>query len=326
MRTHPLYPCWAHRTQPAPPPSPFRVQSTHPRPAARHCRGVRPPSHWHRFALGGQRRWEDLQRHHTSYIGASYPPTPRRRTPPRCTTALSLASSRTRGRDDVGGRICNGTATSYIDASYINTTRELHIYLRPDFTFIPSIFLPIQIIAFVPDGATNQYKCPLTEARRGLIQPTRYKCLTFVPVGGSARYKCEANTSVPVRATDICTGLLLHPILICRHSCPRMFLSPTVFFLPFLFTLYGFPSSSFPHSCLFRYDSHLSLFFLQAFGSSRMKGPPRRGVGARPATREGATCGRRDAARALAEAGAVRVRNFIDFDSVAVAVFVDVVS
>jgi hypothetical protein len=32
----------------------------------------------------------------------------------------------------------------------------------------------LQMMVFVPVGATNRYKCPLSEARRRLIQPTRY--------------------------------------------------------------------------------------------------------------------------------------------------------
>jgi hypothetical protein len=54
----------------------------------------------------------------------------------------------------------------------------------------------VQIIAFVLGGATAWYKCPLAGASRGLLQPTRYKCHTFVPVGGSDRYKCEDDTFV----------------------------------------------------------------------------------------------------------------------------------
>jgi hypothetical protein len=35
------------------------------------------------------------------------------------------------------------------------------------------VFLPpAQMMAFVPFEATNRYKCPLTEAHRGLNQPT----------------------------------------------------------------------------------------------------------------------------------------------------------
>jgi hypothetical protein len=57
-----------------------------------------------------------------------------------------------------------------------------------------------------------RYKWPLTGPRQGHLQPTRYKCLTFVPGGGSAWYKCEAGTFVPIGATArykceaICTG------------------------------------------------------------------------------------------------------------------------
>jgi hypothetical protein len=78
------------------------------------------------------------------------------------------------------------------------------------------------MMACVPVGATNRYKCPLTEACWALIQPTRYKCLTFVSVGGSARYKCEANTFVPGQDTTrykcrhICTGSCLGPVQMCN--------------------------------------------------------------------------------------------------------------
>jgi hypothetical protein len=77
----------------------------------------------------------------------------------------------------------------------LHSTRESHIYPKPIFRFVLGIFS-----TDINDG-TNRYKCPLTEARRDLIQPTWYKCLTFVPVGGSALYKCEANTFVPGQDT-----------------------------------------------------------------------------------------------------------------------------
>jgi hypothetical protein len=45
------------------------------------------------------------------------------------------------------------------------------------------VFLPsVQIETFVLVGATAWYKYSLTRTRRGLLQPTRYKCLTFVLV------------------------------------------------------------------------------------------------------------------------------------------------
>jgi hypothetical protein len=99
--------------------------------------------------------------------------------------------------------------------------KELYRFpLLENYTFVSSpifylyrIFLPpVQIIAFVPGGATMRYKWPLTGPRQGHLQPTRYKCLTFVPGGGSAWYKCEAGTFVPIGATArykceaICTG------------------------------------------------------------------------------------------------------------------------
>jgi hypothetical protein len=64
-----------------------------------------------------------------------------------------------------------------------------HLY----WVFFPSV----QMRAFVPVGATVRYKCPLIEARQGLLLSTRYKCLTIVPGGGSGRYKCKAKPFVP---------------------------------------------------------------------------------------------------------------------------------
>jgi hypothetical protein len=76
-------------------------------------------------------------------------------------------------------------------------TREWHIYHMHDFYLYRVFFPPVQIRTFVLVEVTNQYKYSLTEARRGLIQPNKCKCLTFVPVGGSARCKCEVITFVP---------------------------------------------------------------------------------------------------------------------------------
>jgi hypothetical protein len=86
--------------------------------------------------------------------------------------------------------------------------------------FVPrSIFhLYWEFLSFVLVGATNWYKCPITEARRDLIHPTQYKCLTFVPVGGSVRYKCDVLTFIPGQDTTwykcrhICTGPCLGPV------------------------------------------------------------------------------------------------------------------
>jgi hypothetical protein len=52
-------------------------------------------------------------------------------------------------------------------------------------------FPPGQMRALVPVGATTRYKCPFTGVRRGLVQPTRYKCLTFVPGSDLFRFKCR---------------------------------------------------------------------------------------------------------------------------------------
>jgi hypothetical protein len=82
------------------------------------------------------------------------------------------------------------------------TTRESHIYLWPDFSFVPGIFPPVQIIAFVLVGATNRYKCPLTEPRRDLIQPTQYKCASHL-------YRLVE--------ADICTGPRHHPVQMWSH-------------------------------------------------------------------------------------------------------------
>jgi hypothetical protein len=47
------------------------------------------------------------------------------------------------------------------------------------------------MLSFAPVRATARYKCPLIRARRGLLLPTRYKCLIFVPGGDTPRYKCS---------------------------------------------------------------------------------------------------------------------------------------
>jgi hypothetical protein len=79
---------------------------------------------------------------------------------------------------------------------------ENRTYITGPIFHLYRVFLPpVQMIAFVAVGSTERYKCPLTKTRRGLIQPTWYKCLTFVPIGGSARYKYEASTLVPGEAT-----------------------------------------------------------------------------------------------------------------------------
>jgi hypothetical protein len=55
------------------------------------------------------------------------------------------------------------------------------------------VFLPsVQIRAFVPVGVTTRCKCPLTGTRRGLLLPTWYKCLTFVPGKKKNQYKCHS--------------------------------------------------------------------------------------------------------------------------------------
>jgi hypothetical protein len=66
------------------------------------------------------------------------------------------------------------------------TLLENHTYIPGLIFHLYLVFCPpVQMMTFVPIGATNRYKCPLTKFRRGLIQPTRYKCLIFVPFGGS---------------------------------------------------------------------------------------------------------------------------------------------
>jgi hypothetical protein len=79
------------------------------------------------------------------------------------------------------------------------TTRESDIYPKVVFRFVQGIFAP----------GTNNYICTrwrrrsvqmlpqLTGASRGLLQPTRSKCLTFVPGSGSDWYKCEDDTFEP---------------------------------------------------------------------------------------------------------------------------------
>jgi hypothetical protein len=90
------------------------------------------------------------------------------------------------------------------------TARESHIYPSPDFSFVLGILPPVQIRTFVPVGATNRYKCPLTEPRHGLTQPNRSKSLTFVPGEDTTWYKCM----------HICTGPCLGLVQMCNAIIP----------------------------------------------------------------------------------------------------------
>jgi hypothetical protein len=106
--------------------------------------------------------------------------------------------------------------------NYIPALLENRIYITGLIFHLYQVFIPpVQISSFVQVGATNQYKCPLTETRRGLIQLTRYKCLTFVPVGGSARYKCEDKTPTGINMRTFIPGLKNSDLL----ASPPSFLS-----------------------------------------------------------------------------------------------------
>jgi hypothetical protein len=127
------------------------------------------------------------------------------------------------------------------------------------------------------------------------------------PLSTNATHLHRAE-SPPGTMWGICTGLLLHLVLICMHSWPSIFLSPRSL-SPFLLTVCAFPSSSFPHSYFFLF-SPLSLLPLGIWIAPRWE---RRGWA-------GATRGRRTARRSAGTgndrrgvlARGDRERNFLD--------------
>jgi hypothetical protein len=116
------------------------------------------------------------------------------------------------------------------------------------------VFPPVQMMAFVLVGATNRYKCPLTEARRGLIQSTQYKCELVAPTGTNVRpahlYRAKTppgtnvGTFVWVKrkpGTNIIPSILRwplvlnHPLILHHPLLPYLSHFSSFFLLPLSF-------------------------------------------------------------------------------------------